>query len=514
MRLAATLAFVCGFASLSLEILWIRLFGFAEFSTPSAFGLVLGLYLVGIAIGAALGARACRRAADERQLWRWALAALLLSSALSPLLPGVFAIAKRAGVDDPFLSFALIATASAVLSFVFPIAHHLGTERTGAARGRHFARVYLANVTGAALGPLVTGYVLLDQLTLQTSFLLLGAFQALAAMALALARDPGVPRRVFVGAALASGTGIVLAGAVLDPHALLQYSGDRVAAKMVIENRHGVVTVFGDPDGDAVRGGNVYDGRTNLDPARNNNGLERPLLAAVLNPHPRRILMAGLSIGTWLAVVREFPGVESIDVVEINPGYLEAIKAYAPQAAALQDARVHLAIDDARRWLRNRPAKQYDVVIMNTTMHWRSNATLLLSREMMQLIRSHMAPGAVLAFNATGSPDAFHTAAQVFPHTYRYQNFVYASDTDFRAEKDSPRALRTYQALRLGGTPFFAMSPDRVAAFLGYPFHDLSADQRRMARPLEVITDDNLLTEFRYGTLPLYGWLNPFRQTP
>ncbi|HVE54376.1 MAG TPA: hypothetical protein VNB23_13425, partial [Ramlibacter sp.] len=407
----------------------------------------------------------------------------------------------RWGVDDALLDFAAIPATAAVLSFVFPIAHHLGTERSGAARGRHFARVYTANVTGAALGPLVTGYVLLDTFSLQSNFLLLGALQAVAAILFLLARRAGKPGRGLVVAGAASVAAMAAAAAIVDPHAMLRHpAGNLPSASMVVENRHGVITILpGERGDDAVLGGNVYDGRTNLDPERNTNGLQRPLLAAVLNPQPRRVLVAGLSIGTWLAVIREFPGVESIDVVEINPGYLEAIRAYPVHAAALRDPRVHLVVDDARRWLRNHPDRRYDVIVMNTTMHWRANASLLLSRDVMALMKAHMAPGAILAFNATGSPDAFHTASTVFPHAYRYGNFVYASDVDFRAQKDSPRARRVYRELRLQGQPYFGPETRKIDEFLATPFRSVAQERELAGRPLEVITDDNMLTEFRYG---------------
>ena len=38
MNYPALLSFACGFASLSLEILWVRLYSFAKLSTPAAFG--------------------------------------------------------------------------------------------------------------------------------------------------------------------------------------------------------------------------------------------------------------------------------------------------------------------------------------------------------------------------------------------------------------------------------------------------------------------------------------------
>lgn len=506
MNYPALLSFVCGFASLSLEILWVRLYGFAKSSTPAAFGFVLCLFLLGIAFGASAGARACRRATSDQQLWRGSVRALLVSALLSPLLPALFSAGASSGLRSPLLDTALIATASAVLSFCFPVAHHLGTQGTPQGRGRHFARVYTANVAGAALGPIVTGYVLLDTMSLQSGFIVIAVLQA--ATAILLARALCLPATRGQSAAALAGCGaLLIAAAVSDPHALLRRLGPQgQPAQVMLENRHGVVAIyFGKGGDDIVYGGNVYDGSTNLDPVRDTNGLERPLLFSVLQPQPRRVLVVGLSIGTWLTLVREFPGVESIDVVEINPAYLHAAQAYPEQAAALRDPRVHIAIDDARRWLRERPHKRYDLVVMNTTLHWRANATLLLSGQMLRQVRSHMAPGAVLGFNATDSPDAFLTATRVFPHAYRYRSFVYAADFDFRPRKDAPGAHAVYASLHLGSRPLFPPGSPHIERYLSMPFHTLAEDARATGRPLQAITDDNAVTEFRYGRT-LYAW--------
>lgn len=501
MNFPALLSLVCGFASLSIEILWVRLYGFAQSSTPVAFGFVLMAYLTGIALGAHLGGKACRKDRSDQSLWNISMMAVLLSALTTVALPHLYASLSFAGNDDPVLTFAIIGFASATLAFVFPIAHHLGADRRSNQQGRRFATVYTANVMGAAVGPLMTGYILLEMLTLQQTYLVIALVQLVAVIFFSISIAEGIFRRLFIGGSVAVIGAVVTGALLLDPHGLIQQLNQGgQQAKTVIENRHGVITLFTKPEGDdAVYGGNVYDGRTNLDPEVNTNGLQRPLLLAALQPQPKRVLMVGLSIGTWLALAREFPGVEHIDVIEINPGYIEAILAYPVQAQALRDPKVNLVIDDARRWLRLNQDRRYDLVIMNTTWHWRANASLLLSEQFLKQIRSHMATGAVMAFNATGSPDAFHTAAHVFPHAYRYVNFVYAADFDFRARKDDATARKIYRDLQLGDRPFFNSGSPAIEAFLAGPFQTVAHDQKVAGRDLELITDQNMLTEFKYG---------------
>lgn len=504
MNYPALLSFVCGFASLSLEILWVRLYSFAKFSTPTAFGFVLMAYLIGIAVGAHWGSKACRRTDNDARLWSYSIVALLASALLSVLLPAAFGWISSIDMQNPVFDLLLIAAAACVLAFVFPIAHHLGAGQQSGRQGQRFALVYTANVMGAALGPLVTGYVLLDFLTLQQSYVVICLVQLAAAVFFALSMRSTPQRFALVGTSAVLAAMLLLWARGTDPHALVQQvAQDGAQVKTVLENRHGIITLVAGTEqhDDAVFGGNVYDGRTNLNPERNTNGLNRPLLLTALQPQPRRVLMVGLSIGTWLALVNEFPGVEQVDVIEINPGYLAAAQAYPAQARALQDPRVNMVVDDARRWLRLHKDRQYDLVIMNTTWHWRSNVSLLLSTEFLQLVKSHMASGAVMAFNATGSGDAFFTASKVFDHAYRYSNFVYAADFDFRSRKDSEAARNHYASLKLHGAPFFAPKSPAIEKFLSQPFVTVEQAQNSVERPFEKITDKNMITEFKYGRM-------------
>ncbi|MEW5823860.1 MAG: methyltransferase domain-containing protein [Pseudomonadota bacterium] len=497
MNYPALLSFVCGFSSLSLEILWVRFYGFAMNSTPSAFGFVLMAYLFGIALGARWGGRVCKTA-ENNVLWRYSVAALLVSGFLSVVLPAFFAFVAGQWWRNLLVDFIILAVASFVLAFVFPVAHHLGVSKASSAQGKRFAWVYTSNVMGAALGPLVTGYVLLDFLTLQQAFVFVCVFQLLAAVF--FAAFLGEVRLKWVLTGVVGSFVVFFVSSLVDSHALIQkVSVTGSAASQVVENRHGIITVFpGEVDGDdAVYGGNVYDGRTNLSLERNSNGLHRLLLLGALQPQPKRILMVGLSIGTWLALVKEFPGVESIDVVEINPGYIQAAQAYPIHARALEDPRVNIVVDDARRWLRLHPEKTYDLIVMNTTWHWRSNASVLLSIDFMRLIKQHMGEGGVMAFNTTGSVDAFYTATTVFQSAYRYENFVYCADFDFRSRKDSSVARDVLLGLNVGGVPIF--QGGGVDRLMMKPFVDISKVASDMERPLEVITDDNLITEFKYG---------------
>ena len=520
MNAARFISFWTGFASLSLEIAWVRLFGYANNSTPFAFSFVLAIYLLGIAVGAQLGKRICQRGNNE-VIERAGVIALLLGAGIAAFAPKLFLQSREVALDGLAAPLGIFLTA-ACLAVLFPITHHLGTPQEnvggpGTNKGRHFSKVYMLNVMGAALGPLVTGYVLLEYFTIDQIFPLLGLVVAATAVAAQVLFQGWRVERTVSGAlslVLLSLVLWVLADmgirSISDPHQYtrtLTSAGDRVV-HTVHESRYGVIALAKETvrkrDGTTftdhvVYGGNVYDGKVNVDLQRNTNGLHRPLVMHALQPKAKRALVLGLSIGSWLTVLEGFPGLESIDVVEINPGYLTLAQQFGPQSRALKDPRVKMHVDDARRWLRFNPDARYDIILMNTTWHWRANSSMLLSKEMMEILKRHLTPEGVATFNATGSMDAFFTASKVFPHVRRYENFIYVAEWDCFAKMEQRSAWLGLTSVKVDGGQGLSAESDRLHEFIKIPFVQIDEDLKHAKRPPELVTDDNMLVEYRYG---------------
>jgi spermidine synthase len=496
---AYLLAFFTGFLSLSQEILWVRLFSFANYSLPQAFAFVLILYLIGIAIGAAIGKRFCDRAAN---LWLVSGIVLVVSGCFDMISPWIYAMYSQTTWQISCGGLLILITAL-FKSIIFPIAHHLGTPQQESLVGRKVSRVYAANIAGATLGPIFTGMLFLDIFTTQQCYMIFAMLAILVGLYCLIGY---AERRVLL---MSSAFSVAMLGFMFlqEPSLLIaKVAGGQDDLLEVVENSHGIVTLYKqNKGGDIVFGGNVYDGRTNLDPVVNSNGLNRLIiLSALFQRPPEHILMIGLSIGSWLKIITSFPGVKHIDVVEINPGYLTAMKRYPAQESALHDPRVRLYIDDGRRWLKAHPDNQYDLIIMNTTFYWRAYTSNLLSADFLQLIKQHMKPQAILTYNTTYSPDALATAAHIFSHAYLYENFVVAAAFDWREHLHDAAAIQKIAALSLDGHLLFPAGSEKVIkAFLmekTVPVAELQDFYKKMrSRHLEVITDRNLITEYKYG---------------
>jgi spermidine synthase len=478
-----------GYIALSQEILWYRLVSFMLGSCPSAFGLLLSAYLVGMAIGALRARRHCE--ADARAVGYLAAALLAAAGLFYVAAPAVALVAAWQGkYAAASLAFLAIGGVAYLTGAVLPVLVHLS-----ASSARSMSHLYFANIVGSTLGPLLTGFILLELFTLQQNIAIVAALTLLLVLVLAW-QVPGQFRRL---ASMTAALGI--AGAACYPFAFRAYLENlqfgetpHQAFKTVLENRSGILTVAARPDGDAMYGGGMYDGRFNLDPLVNSNRIDRAYMIAGLHRDPRNVLEIGLSTGSWAKVLSTYNKVESIEIVEINKGYPAIMAGYPEIASVLQDPRVTLHIDDGRRWLRRHPERKFDLILMNTSYSWRSNMTNLLSVEFLQLARQHLKPGGVIYYNATGDANVKYTAAHVFKHVRTYHSFVAASDTPFDITAEERRA----NLLRFAGTdgkPVYLRDEAHAQALLKLSKESLGIPKPRAGQL--VITDDNMLSEFR-----------------
>jgi tRNA G46 methylase TrmB len=256
-----------------------------------------------------------------------------------------------------------------------------------------------------------------------------------------------------------------------------------------------------------VFGGGIYDGRFNTDLIHDTNGIFRAFAIAGMHAKPTNVLIIGLSSGSWAQVAANNPAIKDITIVEINPGYLPLIKKHKEVESLLQNPKVHIVIDDGRRWLVSHPDRKFDFILMNTTYNWRANATNLLSREFLQLIRPHLNSGGIAFYNTTDSEEVLATGSSVFPYSLRVANFLAVSDSQFTLDKKLwQEALTNYQ---LDGHPVFDLSIPLQQKRLEEVLHlaDESEDPRtgiesrasilKRVAGVRIITDDTMGTEWK-----------------
>jgi spermidine synthase len=509
---AAILVGVAGFIALAYEILWYRLFSFWSGSAAKVFAFLLGSYLAGIAAGGLLAHDlTSRKLRFTKQQYLRLIACFVVVANLA----GFFA-APTMGLAAQYFSVSsvqvIVALGAALLGATFPLISHIAIAGNNRA-GHGVSLLYFSNIVGSALGSFVVGFVLMNFWGVReiSLFLVLSGL----ALGIALLATGGSSRRE-IRSALAGATAICVAIFVL-AHPLFSHLYERLlykadyrpdqSFKHLVENRSGVIAVSQQGE---VFGSGAYDGWYNVDPVRDVNGLFRIYALSSFHPLPRKVLMIGLASGSWAQVVANDPEVQSEDIVEINPGYLPLIKLYPQVSSLLKNPKVHITVDDGRRWLLANPNTRYDAIIMNNTYNFREHSTNLLSVEFLKLARRHMLPGGILFYNTTSSREVLLTGVTVYPYGLRVGNFLVVSDSPIVVNSDRmEKKLRDY---RIDGKPVFDLeNPLASERFhqllavthnfntdddLNHPSMEYADSIRTRCRSSRIITDDNMGTEW------------------
>ena len=498
--LALVLSGLAGFIALSYEIVWFRVWSFSWATLAASFAFLLGTYLLGVAVGSSYARRYCDAGGVALQALGWFV---LFANAIGFLVAPVASWLIGFGVPVA-TTLILVGVAAGCLGAILPLVCHAAIPPDRRA-GARLSYIYLANVLGSTGGSLLTGFLLLDRFGLATTSLLLAGAGLLAGGAILVRARAPLPK---VGLALALGTLPLLASGWLfsgfwDRLLYKKESSIRSPLAQIVENKSGVITVS--PSG-TVSGGGAYDGRFNVGLRRDTNEVVRCYYLSAIHPRPRRVLEIGLSTGSWAQILANHPELERLDIVEINPGYLGLIRERAEVRSLLENPKVHIHLDDGRRWLRRNPDARFDAVVMNATWHWRAHATNLLSREFLAMVKSRLAPGGVLFYNSTGEWANFRTAAEVFPYTDRILNFVVASESPL--EPDTERLRRVLLDYRIDGRPVLDATKDaarlkEILKIFAPADDDPIAYERgesllKRIGPGLVITDDNMGTEWTW----------------
>ncbi len=380
------LAGATGFIALAYEIVWYRLYSFVSGGTAPCFAKLLAFYLFGIAYGSFAVRDACRQKLgnDLRRTLSAASSVVMLGSIAALLLGPALALWVVHFQYD--LSYVFVFVAAALLGSAFPLLSHAAIDPARES-GRRVSLLYMSNIVGSTLGSFLVGFVVLDYLSTRATSLLLLCMGFIVASLLAVLSGSKWPKSVFVAGcvacmAIALNSGPLFSGIY---ERLLFKTAYKTGMRFsdLVENRSGVIAVYPSTAefGYLIRivyGGGAYDGQFNTDIMHDSNGLFRVFAMSGLHPRPRRVLMIGLGSGSWAQIAANNPQVEEMTIVEINPGYLPLIREQPDVESLLRNPKVHIVIDDGRRWLVGHPDRRFDFILMNTTWNNRANVSNLL----------------------------------------------------------------------------------------------------------------------------------------
>lgn len=462
LALVLVAAGLVGFAFFLMELVWYRLLAPLLGGTTYTFGTILLLALAGIGLGGLLyGAAPPRRGATLASfattcaLEGFLLVIPLVLTYRVALLASTLRALNALGFGGLVLGWLVVAglvvlPASLIAGYQFPLlVALLGAGRRQVAE--QTGLVTACNTLGAIVGSIAGGFGLLPLLGAPGAWrfaVLLLALLALVALAFA-ARAPGTSRGpqllVPLAAALAAGGLCLLPG----PGALWRHgeigSGrgairpggpNELWDRVLLEESQVVWETDGREGGVALRSTDGYafsisgkvDGHSRLDAETQ---VVSPLVGAMLHPAPRQALVIGLGTGStagWLAAV---PGIERVDVVELEPSVVRVARDCAPvNHAALDNPRLHLTIGDGREYLLTHRDK-WDLVVSEPSNPYRAGIASLFTVEFDRAVSDHLAPGGLFVqWVQTYEVDAqtiatiYASLSQAFPYVETWSSSV------------------------------------------------------------------------------------------
>ena len=422
---AATLA-MTGFAAMGMEILWFRHFTILLGQLRSVFSLLLTVILVGIGVGSLASVFLDRRAHAETGAdpARWLIvvqgvfvAATLIGltaadarslEAIVAADPAFLAAAGRA--SDAAASVASSAWSRAVrelwfnarpmlievalpallMGFAFPLANAI-VQRMEPSVGRRAGALYLANTCGAVCGSLVTGFILLPALGIQTSATLLMIVAAAAVLPLMTAvgpegRAPQIVSLFVAGAALV--IWLRLPPDYVNTRALGPADTERVLAVSEGLNEIIAVTELPGHGRRLLTNGHPMSATTALSQRYMRALAHVPLLSM---DRPQTVLVIGFGVGNTTHAATLHPSVTRVDVADLSrdvlahAGYFKEVN-----GDVLADPRVAVYVNDGRHHLQMRAAASYDLVTLEPPPIGYAGMAALYSKEFYALARARL----------------------------------------------------------------------------------------------------------------------------
>lgn len=378
---------ITGFLGIGYEVLVERVLSQVTEDTVYTFALLLAVYLVGSAVGAAgyqrwLGRRHEHDALGDRLLGALALACLFGTLSLWAA-DGVRAVAQdtmggnltAALGAETLLAVLAFGPATIVMGALFS---HL--SRAASAAGVSFGRALGVNTLAAAAAPAVCGVVAVP---------VFGAKWVLLAIVLAylasIRRASWSKRGVWLPAAF------TLAIAAFAPPLrfidipagghVVSYEEGVMAAVSVVEDAEGVRRLRIDNRQQEGSSNSLrVDGR-------------QAWLPLLLHPEPRKALFLGLGTGVTATTAAADPTLE-VDAVELLPEVITASKEFALDAKGDGAARLHVLAADARRYVRVSD-RRYDVIVSDNFHPARSGSGALYTAEHFAAVRQRLASAGV-----------------------------------------------------------------------------------------------------------------------
>lgn len=384
-----------GFALLALEVIWFRFVIFFVASTSVAFAVMLAVVLAGIGIGALVASTISSRFPD----FDIATPAIAAASAIALMLSysGFVPLPGKYDTTSILVDALRLMLPVSVLSGVLFTVIGRAVEREIGEPSRAAALVTFANTVGAAIGPLVAGFLLIPTIGVELSFFTIAVVYV--TIAIFTIRKPVWLIAVAVGALMLGFFPFHLWSNYFLPAATREFEGSRIVAF-----REGPIETAVYIRTDIANEPYIYKLFTN---GYSMSGTAFPskrymsafvYLPLALRPGARNALLISYGVGITAKRLTEAQQLESIDVVDISKSIVDLSKIVWPgKDYPPADPRVHVHIEDGRFFLLTTP-RRFDLITAEPPPPKTAGIVNLYTREYFELMRNRLSDRGIASY--------------------------------------------------------------------------------------------------------------------
>jgi spermidine synthase len=531
---------ISGATSMIYEVAWTRALTLIIGSSVYAFSAMLTTFLVGLALGSFIFARAWGKKTSNGSLFGFlelgigfsALALVLAFDKIPDVLLRLVRIAPESHwvtlLSQFCTSFLLMILPVTLIGAAFPCVVHVVTTQVSRL-GRQVGTVYSANSAGTALGAIGAGLLLIPVFGVQFSIAAASAVNALLGIVILLACGKPLQKRaavallcLFAGAlvlfprwdknVMTAGPSVYAMRFVRSEDPAISFR-NQAAQRAVVFYEEGInstISVEKTDQSTALRVNGKADASDGIDMLTQLTLGHLPML---LHPRPERALVIGLGSGVTAGAMTRHAVLKNLDIVELEPAMARAAHFFTHvNHNVLQDPRTSVVLADARNFLLATD-KKYDVISSEPSNPWMAGVANLFSREFYQLARQRLAKNGLMAQWVHGYSlfprelrMVINTFRTVFPHTTVW----WTIEGDYLLVGTNQRLVIDYNVVNSRYSSSRAVQDDFRLLGWQSPLAVLTLfllgeqDTARVAAGMPLNTDDRPLLEF-FAPLALYA---------
>jgi spermidine synthase len=383
-----SIAVFSGFISIAVEILWTRMFSQVLQNSTYTYSLVLGIFLLALAMGAVLANILTRfRIASPYLILVILLSVSGILVSISPLfffsstnsMSYLGGTASWEAYMRSVLSIAALVMLppgiifGAILPFLLRLVKE-NNDRSGSIIGR----LVSLNTLGSVAGSVSAGFILLPALGVWKSILLMGVLYSVLSLSIVL-YEPLIKTRILVLVSSVS----FLATLMLfifhkQPHKIGVRSSDGKIVE-VIEGAHATTAVV------EGRGGNrsilVNTNYTLGSSFAKIAERDQAMIPLLLHPDPKSVFFLGMGTGITAGASLHFP-LERVMVCELLPEVVTVSEKHFSKwtNGLFSDVRAEVIAEDGRNCLR-RSRETFDLIISDLFTPWKAGTGNLYTKD-------------------------------------------------------------------------------------------------------------------------------------